>query len=323
MQIVHSIRELREPLSYVVVTMGNFDGIHRGHQTLFQHVTRQAREHDGTAVVLTFDPHPVQLLHPDLVLAQITPLRTKIDLLEQFGIDLLVIQPFTAEFAEISADHFLTTLLKPYLDPKEIIVGENFHFGKDKHGTIEYLRERGQELGFTVKVVQPIRDNETIISSSMVRSIIRKGWVEQAEKYLGRPFMIDGIVIPGDQRGRSLGYPTANIDTDYVLVPADGVYAALVNHKGTLYKAVVNIGHRPTFRSSGHTIEAHLLDFSGDLYNQRLSIYFLDRIREERSFASVEALSRQIERDIQAARNCCYHHQHQDTPFLPYKKEVR
>jgi len=305
MRIEHSIRAIKRDLPYVVMTLGNFDGIHRGHQSLFDRVTRIAHEKNGTAVVLTFDPHPLKLLKPDIILPQITPLSTKIDLIGSLGIDLLVIHPFTEEFSAIHAEEFLTSYLKPHLDPKVIIVGENFQFGKNKSGNIDFLRARSRELDLDVQIVQPITDEQVIISSSTIRKDIQRGQVQRAGKFLGRPFMIDGTVVRGDNRGHTLGFPTANLETEYNLLPANGVYVALVPLQGKMEKAVVNIGYRPTFQSREHAIEVHLLDVSADLYGKRISLYFIERIRDERPFLAVDDLVQQIRQDIVKARDCC------------------
>jgi len=302
MIISHSINDFKGDLPYVVVTLGNFDGVHRGHQKLFNNAISMAKTHHGTSIILTFDPHPLKLLHPEIVIPQITPMDVKLQLLSNSGMDRVILQPFTHDFAKINAEDFIENILVKCLNPEIVIVGQNFRFGKDKKGDISFLKKLGKKLGYMVLEVEHVMDNDIVVSSSVIRSDIQNGSMVRAEKFLGRPYMIAGSVVQGDNRGREIGFPTANIETTHELIPPNGVYAVLVKIRNEFKNAVANIGVRPTFNKSERTIEVHLLDYDNSLYHHDLSIYFIKKLRDEVRFESVEALINKIKNDIFRAK---------------------
>lgn len=299
MKVFHSVAEARE-LAGSAVALGNFDGVHIGHQALFAEARRHAR-----AVALTFQPHPGKVLQPELAPKLITLLPRKLELFEAYGLDAAVVQPFNREYARTPAAAFEESLLD-VLGAKHLVVGSDFTYGAARAGTVATLREAASQRGAQVHVVPPVTVDGVVSSSSKVREYILEGRVSAAHRLLGRPFDLDGTVVPGAGRGRGIGFPTANVDTQNELRPAPGVYAIRVRLKdepqGPWRPGAANIGVKPTFGGTVVTIEAHLLDFQGDLYGRELRVQFLERLRQEQRFASVAELVGQIKRDIEAAR---------------------
>jgi riboflavin kinase/FMN adenylyltransferase len=302
MLIAHSLSEIRLEKSWV--TVGSFDGVHRGHQTLLSRVMQGAHEAGCPAVVVTFHPHPREVLNGRKHAFYLTLPTERTALLGEIGIDAVVILEFNATLASMSAGEFVHAL-KKHLGMEKLFVGRNFVLGNQREGNVHYLNELGIELAFQVVEVEPIEDGFVVISSSHIRNAVLSGNVTYAAQLLGRPYQICGQVEAGDQRGRRLGIPTANIRAPREkLIPAPGVYAcrALVNEER--YASAVNIGVRPTFveSQSGVYIEAHLLDYSGNLYGSDVTLQFMGRLRDEMKFDSVEALLGQVQRDIQRTR---------------------
>jgi len=299
MKVFHSVAEARE-LAGSAVALGNFDGVHVGHRALFA----EARRH-APAVGLTFLPHPGKVLQPELAPKLITLLPRKLELFEACGLDAAVVQPFTREYARTPASAFEESLLD-VLGAKHLVVGSDFTYGAARAGTVITLREAASQRGAQVHVVPPVTVDGVVASSSKVREYILEGRVSAAHRLLGRPFDLDGTVVPGAGRGRGIGFPTANVDTQNELRPAPGVYAIRVRLKdepqGPWRPGAANIGVKPTFGGTVVTIEAHLLDFQGDLYGKELRVQFLERLRPEQRFASVAELVGQIKRDVEAAR---------------------
>jgi riboflavin kinase/FMN adenylyltransferase len=286
------------------LTIGSFDGVHLGHQQLIHELRNQALLAGAKSVVLTFYPHPAVVLRGKSGAYYLTTLEEKIAFLDQLGVDIVVTYPFTREVSQMSADDFVT-YLKAHLDFKQLWVGYDFALGKGREGNVSYLKKLGVELGYQVHVIDPVRLEGVTISSSHIRNLIREGTVEIASQFLGRPYQIEGTVIHGDSRGKSIGFPTANLDTgNEKLIPAAGVYACRAIYNEKKYPAAVNIGTRPTFESADlrSHVEAHILDFSGDLYSQNIILEFISRLRSEQRFKSVEDLLRQIEVDISQTR---------------------
>jgi riboflavin kinase/FMN adenylyltransferase len=301
MKVFHSVAEARA-LAGGALALGNFDGVHLGHQALFA----EARRH-GPAGALTFHPHPGKVLQPDLAPKLINLLPRKLELFEQYGLTAAVVQPFNREYARTPAAAFEEALLdSPGVGARHLVVGSDFTYGAGRAGTVATLREAAARRGAEVHVVSPVTVDGVVASSSRVREYILEGRVSAAHRLLGRPFDLDGTVVPGAGRGRGIGFPTANVDTQNELRPAPGVYAIRVRVKGEaqpLWRpGAANIGVKPTFGGSVVTIEAHLLDFSGDLYGKELRVQFLERLRPEQRFGSVTELAGQIKRDIEAAR---------------------
>ena len=285
--------------------IGNFDGVHRGHQYLIRLAVEAAKEFGGEAVALTFDPHPTRILSPERAPHLLTTQARKRELLLAASLDEVLVQPFTTDFSTLSPEAFIQTTLA-HLNIQKIFVGQDFRFGKDREGTHETLTELGQRFGYIIEIVPPIQIEREIVSSSRIRQALRGGDLKTAETLLGRPFDFDGQVIRGDGRGRTLGFATANLITQTEALPQDGVYAVRVhlpdqNGEATIAQGVMNIGTRPTF-AAGRSIEVHLLDFTQDLYDQTLRVECVTRLRDERTFENIEALRAQIGRDIEQAR---------------------
>ena len=285
------------------VAVGNFDGVHRGHQALVAAAVARARETGGSAVVLTFDPHPARVLRGDQSPSSLTTLAQKEELVSELGVDRLVALAFDAVLAALSPEAFVSEVLAALLGARHVVVGESFRFGQARQGNARTLEALGGRQGFDVQVVQPVLHGGRPISSSRVREALGVGDVKDAAALLGRPYALDGRVVRGDGRGRGLGIPTANLAVEEQMLPARGVYAGRVRLPGGDWRAaVVNVGERPTFGGTGVVVEAHLLDFSGDLYDARLRLSFQARLRGEERFASAEALVERIQADVRAAR---------------------
>lgn len=294
-------RPIRAPL----VAIGNFDGVHRGHQAIIAEAVRRAKETQGTSVVLTFDPHPVSVLHPEAAHSLLTTGEQKLELLEGLGVDIVLVLPFTLEFARRSAEQFVREDLGARLGAREVFVGQNFKFGKGREGRVQDLERLGASLGMRVVVRTPVMVGDTMVSSSAIRELLRDGRVEDADTLLGRPYAADGVVKPGDGRGRTLGYPTANLMPGIQMLPKIGIYAALVDDLSSGERrlpGVVYIGSQPTFGSHPVQVEVHLFGPEVPRYGHRLRIAFLGWIRGEERFADSRALVAQIGRDVATAK---------------------
>jgi riboflavin kinase/FMN adenylyltransferase len=287
-----------------VVAVGNFDGVHRGHQALVAAAVGAARTRGGTAVVLTFDPHPARVLAPDACPTALMTLDQKALALFRLGMGGMAILPFTRAVAAARPEDFAASVLHRAIGAEAVVVGTNFHFGRGRAGDVVTLRGQGHDLGFDVIEVAPVVVDGATVSSSRIREALARGDARAAATLLGRPHCVVGAVVRGEGRGRTIGIPTANVQPDNETLPALGVYAAWCwpAGAGAPLPAVVNVGRRPTFGGGAVSVEAHLLDFSGDLYGQQLGISFLSRLRGERAFAGKDALVAQIRDDIAAAR---------------------
>jgi len=286
-----------------VLALGNFDGLHRGHQKIVERVVRRAAEREATPVVVTFDPHPTRVVRPDKAPALLMTTGQKIEALARAGMRGAAVVRFTPEMAAWSPEAFVKQVLVDWLRVSEVWVGANFLFGHDRAGNFSLLRLLGGRYGFRAEKIDPVRYKDFVVSSTRVRRLIAEGRVDEAATLLGRHYFVDGTVVHGLQRGRLLGFPTANLDTENELVPPNGVYATLVTLDGIVYPAVTNIGVRPTFHQPSATvIEAHLLDVDRDLYGLQLRLSFLQRVRDERTFDGVDALKAQIAADCAKAR---------------------
>ncbi|MBE0577360.1 MAG: bifunctional riboflavin kinase/FAD synthetase [Desulfuromonadales bacterium] len=302
MQVVRDLESLSEPPCRTVLTIGNFDGVHLGHREIFRRVVDKAHELKGTAVVVTFEPHPLRLLNPAKAPLQLNTPEEKVRLLAASCIDLLVVLNFTRQLAEMPAEDFVRDILVRKLGVKHLIVGYDYAFGRNRQGDVKFLAEQARVHNFSLEVLEPIRAEQQAHSSTAIRKILQEGRVAEAVKVLGRNFTLDGEVVHGVGRGRKLGFPTANLVTKKEILPRDGVYAVKVKWRDEYYDGVINIGCRPTFAASAPTLEIHLLDFQGDLYGERLRIYFVDRLRDELQFPSVEALKEAVAADVARAR---------------------
>jgi len=306
MELIENINQIEKPYKNAVITIGNFDGVHIGHQALFHEVIEKADSLDGTSIVMTFEPHPSRVLkqnsHPPLI----TLYEQKVELIENSGIDVLICIPFTNEFARISARAFVEDILQTRIGMKAIIVGEDYSFGKNREGNLDLLQTLSKNLGFEVILTQWIQmanGQPGRISSTRTRELVRKGKVDEAQKLLGRHYQIRGTVITGLNRGgKLLGFPTANINLFDELCPKTGIYAVTVAYGNKLFKGVANIGYSPTFDDKGFAVEVHILDFNDNIYGQMIYVNFVKRIRDEIKFSDISDLIDQINKDIVKAR---------------------
>ncbi len=302
MRIITSLDEIEAPFLNAVVTVGNFDGVHLGHQALMQKVKERTKDINGTSVVFTFEPHPVKVLRGKH-LPLITPFPRKMELIAQQGIEIAICPPFTKEFAQIEAREFICEILMKKIGMKEMVVGYDFAFGKKREGNIDTLKKWGRELGFKVYVVGPICINGIIVSSTKVRELIMAGEMEKVKELLGRYYQVTGTVIKGkDRGGRLLGIPTANLKLVNEVFPKNGVYAVEVIYEDKAYLGVANIGFNPTFGDNALSVETHILDFNQNIYGKVIRVNFVKRLRDEKKFANLKALKAQIQKDIEVAR---------------------
>lgn len=286
----------------VAITIGNFDGVHRGHRHLLALLTSEARSLDGDAVVVTFDPHPRCVLAPDRCPPALTTLDEKRERIEAAGVDRLIVLPFTRTLSEWTPDHFCDRLGAAQSIGR-MVIGHDFALGHGRAGDVGFLRGYAARHGFTVVTADVVADEAGPISSSRVRMALIEGDLSTANRVLGHPYFLDGLVEHGERIGRVIGYPTANISvTPGKCLPARGVYATWVQVEDTWHQAATNVGYRPTFGGDRLTVEAFLLDFDRDIYHQRVRLAFVSRLREERTYADAQALSVQIGRDVIAAR---------------------
>ncbi|MBQ1059962.1 bifunctional riboflavin kinase/FAD synthetase [Micromonospora sp. C41] len=287
-----------------VVTIGVFDGVHRGHQATIGHTVARARELGVKSVVVTFDPHPAEVVRPGSHPAVLTEPARKAELIEALGVDVLCVVPFTVEFSRLPPEAFVHDVLVEHLHAALVVVGDNFRFGHRAAGDVPLLERLGRTFGFAVEGAPLVAEAGTVFSSTYIRSCVDAGDVGAAAAALGRPHRVEGVVVRGDQRGRELGYPTANLLTHrYAAVPADGVYAArLVRRDGEPLAAAVSIGTNPTFSGRERRVEAYALDFTGDLYGERLALDFVAHLREQRTYDAIEPLVAQIAEDVERTR---------------------
>jgi riboflavin kinase / FMN adenylyltransferase len=302
MRIVQGLESYPPDAPPAAVALGTFDGIHLAHRAILAAAVARARASGRRAVACTFEPHPVEVLHPGQAPAPISTLAERLELLAETGVDATVILDFTPELAAIEPEAFVKNVLLDRLHAHDVVVGYNHTFGRGARGNAQLLQELAGRLGFRAHVVPPLMLDGIPVSSSEIRAALRAGDVERAGRYLGRRYTIAGEIVQGAGRGRELGFPTANVKPDRGVLVASGVYACRVLIGGERHAAVVNIGMRPTFGEATLVVEAHLLDFSGSLYGRQVGLEFISRLRDERRFQGPEALREQIGRDIAAAR---------------------
>jgi len=303
MRVVRHLARHRGRLPRTVLTLGNFDGVHRGHQEIIATAVRLAAEKGAQPAVLTFEPHPIAVLAPDKAPPIIQSLHDRLETIRDHGIATVVLQRFTREFAAMDPEAFVRDFLLRHVELAHIVVGYNVNFGRDRAGTSETLRTLGARLSFGVDVVGPVVAEGEEVSSTRLRDAIRQGDMPRARRLLGREYAFRGRVVTGDRRGRTLGFPTANLHLKPgLLIPPDGVYAVVADVDGKERQGVLNVGIRPTFGGRRRTIEAHFLDFDGDLYRRWLIVRVLERLRGEVTFAGPDALRAQIADDVARAR---------------------
>lgn len=315
MSIIYDLDELKNPLQNPVLTIGNFDGVHRGHLALFEKVNERAKAINGQSAVMTFEPHPIKVMAPGNGPPLITPIKQKLRLISDAGIDVIFCISFTHKFASIPAQDFVRNILMGTIGVKEIVVGYDYTFGNRRLGDINLLMKMGEELGFRVHVVKPIHLDQTLVSSTSIREFVREGNLSEAKRLLGRDYQISGTVIKGANRGgRVLGCPTANLQPVDELIPKMGVYAVTVKMNEKSYYGVCNIGRNPTFGNNAVSIEAHLFDFSGDIVGKTITVNFIRYMRNEKKFESIHELSDQIAKDIQQVRDLFNLHDQEQRP---------
>ncbi len=303
MEIIRGLEALNKSYPNTVLTIGNFDGVHLGHQKIILEVLKRSEEIKGTSMAVTFEPHPMKVLAPEREIRILTTLEEKAKLIEEMGVNVLLCINFNKEFANLLPDDFIEDVLVKKINAKEIIVGTNYAFGKNKKGTVELLKRRGKKYGFRVKAVSNVRVYGNIVSSSSIRSLLLKGAVYDTSTFLGRAYSIEGSVIKGKGRGKNLlNIPTANITTPVEIAPKEGVYAVRVGVNNSIYEGVANIGKNPTFGNTDVSYEVHLFNFSGDLLGEDIRIFFIDRLRGEHLFPDILSLEKQIRNDIERAR---------------------
>jgi riboflavin kinase / FMN adenylyltransferase len=303
MRIYRNLEQIQEPFPNACVTIGNFDGVHLGHQRLFDVVEQRAYHSRGTSIAITFDPHPLQVLRPGGI-KLISTCQQKIELIEMSGIDVLIIIPFDKEFAATPAVQFVDHILIQRIGVKQLFVGYDYAFGKGRTGDIPFLRQLGEEKGFSVTVIDAYYEDGVLISSTKVRELVAAGRMLETKKLLGRYYQIRGIVQRGKQRGgREIGFPTANLHVDEEdLIPKYGVYVCQVICGGKCYGGVINIGFNPTFSENKLIAETHIFDFNQDIYGKPITVNLLQFLRDERKFSGIQELAAQIARDVVQAK---------------------
>lgn len=310
MHYVRGSEELKRALYHPVVTIGNFDGLHVGHRAIIDTVVERARQLGGEAVAYTFYPHPRQVLTPDRAPQLLATIEQRVELLRAAGVDTVIVEPFTDEFSKTSAEDFIRTVLHQRIQPVEVYVGYDFHFGRDREGSMRLLTELGPKLGFSVTIIPEVTVDAGDVNSTRIRQLLAEGRVEEAFAMLGRNYTVRGRIVEGQRRGRELGFPTANLELENEILPAAGVYAGRLRFlddgdppAGSEALAVTNVGVRPTFEDERRLVaEAHLLDFAGDVYGRRVELSFAHHLRDERRFGGGEALRDQIAKDVEEGR---------------------
>jgi len=302
--VIHFPDDIRPPKwTHPVLALGNFDGVHRGHRKILERLRRVAGERGATSVVMTFDPHPPRVVRPDKAPPLIMTKAQKLEALEEAGVQGAAIVRFTHELSQWDPETFVRNVLVEWLRVSEVWVGANFLFGHDRSGNFSLLRSLGARYGFKAEKIDPVRYKDFVVSSTRVRRLVAEARVDEASALLGHPYVIEGMVVHGDKRGRTIGFPTANLCTDNELIPPHGVYATTAIIDGIVRPSITNIGTRPTVDTSGKTtIETHVFDFDRDLYGMQVRLAFVQRLRDERAFESLEGLKSQIAADCARAR---------------------
>jgi riboflavin kinase/FMN adenylyltransferase len=303
-ELIRQPRELETRGRKVCLAIGMFDGVHLGHQQVIRQTILDARQHNGLAIAITFDRHPNSIVAPERTPPLIYSLEQKLREISKLGVDAILLLEFTREFSQKAAEQFVQELSEDFRNIYSICVGSNFTFGCRRSGNVDLLKRMGQELGFRVHGLSAVALDGQVVSSTRIRDAIRAGDLDSAAEMLGRGYSLASKIIHGDQMGTKLGFPTANLDSRGLLTPPNGVYIVEAEVEGKTYPAVANIGVRPTLKdgSSQVRVEVHLLDFNEDLYEKEMEIFFLEPVRGEQKFASLEALKEQISKDVQAAR---------------------
>ncbi len=303
MKLIRSLTEFPESLRGGALTIGNFDGVHRGHQVIIDQLKQFASRDGGTAIVFTFDPHPVRILRPDQTPPPLTWTNRKADLLADLGVDAVIAYPTDRALLELNYREFFNQIVVEKLSAKAMVEGPNFYFGRGREGTVDRLSELCQESSIELQIVEPkLENSESFISSSRIRELIRFGDVDQARQLLTRPYRIRGMVTHGAARGTKIGFPTANLDAIDTLIPANGVYAGRTYVDGRSHWSAIHVGPNPTFSEHIPKVESHLLDFGGSIYGEAIEVDFISRLRDIRQFETQRQLTDQLDLDVQSTR---------------------
>jgi riboflavin kinase/FMN adenylyltransferase len=303
MEVINGIDSVIRPFRNPVLTIGNFDGVHIGHMSLFRRVKELAKELKGESIIVTFNPHPIKVICPGNGPPLITPHEQKLHLIEEAGIDVFIVIEFTREFAQLSAHDFVQNIIHEKIGARAVVVGPDYRFGHKREGDIPLLSQMGEKLDFEVHVVSDLTVNGREVSSSSIRDFVIGGDLDGAREMLGRDYQVTGQVVPGrDRGGRLLGFPTANLKLIDELTPKPGVYATEVFIDGHRHEGATNIGYSPTFMNGIFSVETHILDFSEDIYGKMIQVRFIERLRDEKTFSGPEELSMQIRKDVEQAR---------------------
>ncbi len=301
MKIIKKIQDIGK-LKYPIITIGNFDGVHLAHQEIIRKIVKRAKEKNGTSIIITFEPHPVKFFKKSS-LKLLQTINQRLEIIDSLGVDIGIILEFNEDLSKTSAEAFVKDFLLNQLGMKEIFIGYNFHFGKNKQGDISLIKELGSKYRFEVFVQNAIVLDGIICSSTNIRGFIERGEIEKANLLLNRNFSISGVVREGDMLGRRIGYPTINIYTENELLPSNGVYITYVNYKGKLLPSITNVGVKPTFDGTEKGIETHILNFNKDIYGEKVDLFFIKKIRDEKKFPSQKELSEQIFKDVEIAKD--------------------
>jgi riboflavin kinase/FMN adenylyltransferase len=302
METIHFPDDPRPPwLVHPVLGLGNFDGLHRGHLKIIERVRRGAAEHGGTPMAMTFDPHPPRIVRPDKAPPLLMTKAQRLEALHRAGIACVAVVRFTRELSEWDPETFVRSVLVDWLRVSEVWVGANFLFGHGRSGNFSLLRTLGQRHAFRADKIDPVRYKDFVVSSTRIRRLVTEARMDEAGALLGHPYYLDGTIVEGRKRGAAIGFPTANMVTDNELIPPHGVYATTMTIDGIVHAGLTNIGVRPTFDESEATIETHVLRYAGDLYGRTVRLSFVQRLRDERRFDSVDALRAQIDADRRRA----------------------
>ncbi len=302
MKVFYGLNDIQESLPNPVITIGNFDGVHLGHQKIFQDLKNEAKKIHGTDIIITFFPHPLKVLFPDKAPHLITTLDERLRLIRACGNEVIVCIPFTRAFSNLSAERFVQEILVEKFGVQEVLVGQDARFGKDREGDIDFLRKSAKRFHFSVREIEPVQVRGMETSSTKIRRCVETGELRQSAAMLGRLYGITGTVCEGDKRGKSLGFPTANLSTDAELLPPNGVYAVWSTVGDTVMPGVANLGVKPTFSGKQFSIEVHLFDFDENIYGESIRMDFVERIREERTFPNAQALIDEMNKDSQKAK---------------------
>ncbi|MFH1625920.1 MAG: bifunctional riboflavin kinase/FAD synthetase, partial [Pseudomonadota bacterium] len=300
--IIDGTGNLNKQFRNPVITIGNFDGIHLGHQKIFREVKERASELKGHSIVYTFEPHPLNVLSPQKNVVLITSVSEKMKLMEGSGIDVIICEQFTPEYANLSPRQFVKGILVDKIGVRAIFVGHDYAFGKGREGNTDTLKGLGEEFDFEVHIVDAIKVDNVTVSSTKIRGLIQQGEVRKVARLLGRDYSITGKVSRGKSRGKTLGFPTANLNSVKELFPKPGIYVVHVFYRDNIYQGVANIGFKPTFKDQALSIEVYILDFDKDIYDEDLKMSFVERLRDEKAFGSPDELVLQIKKDVEKAR---------------------